>query len=70
MNDELDDWITTAEGARLTGYTAEMVRVLAHNGTVKARKMGSFWLVSRTALLAYQEAQQEKGQKRGPKPKD
>ena len=47
------DLITTTDGAKLTGYTAPYVRVLARTGRIEAKKLGRDWLVSRKALLAF-----------------
>jgi excisionase family DNA binding protein len=63
----MDDWITTSEAARLSGYHPEHVRRLIVAGKVKARKFGIVWQVSRRALLAYVRASEKAGEKRGPK---
>ena len=59
-----DDWVTTVEGAKLTGYTEEHVRLLARTGQVEAQKKGRDWWVKRAALLEYAQTV-----KRGRKPK-
>ena len=63
----MDDWITTAEAARLSGYHADHVRRLVLAGKVAARKFGRDWQVSRRALMAYRRAAEKAGGKRGPK---
>jgi excisionase family DNA binding protein len=63
-----DNWITTAEAARLTGYHPEHVRRLLLAGKVEARKFGPTWQVSRASLLAYVRKAEKRGKKRGPKP--
>ena len=49
----LGDWITTSEGAALTGYSAAYIRMLAGGERIKARHVGRDWLVSREDLLAH-----------------
>ncbi len=59
-----EDWITTAEASRLTGYNNEHVRRLVRSGKVKARKFGIVWQVDRKSLMDY-----FKSEGRGPKSK-
>ena len=66
----MDDWITTAEAARLSGYTADYVRKLAAAGRVQAKRWGRDWQISRAAVLAHAKAAGQQGKKRGPKPAD
>lgn len=49
----LGDWITTSEGAALTGYSSAYIRQLAGGERIKAQRVGRDWLVSRENLLAY-----------------
>jgi excisionase family DNA binding protein len=60
----MDDWITTAEAAKLSGYTVQHVRELLTAGAVKGQRFGNVWQVSRRSLLAYKR----NPPKRGPKP--
>lgn len=64
------DWITTSEGARLTGYTAENIRHLVKAGKVKGQRWGRDWQIDRRSLLAYFRRAAKLGEKRGPKPKN
>jgi excisionase family DNA binding protein len=64
----MDDWITTAQAAKLSGYHADHVRRIMLAGKIKAQKWGPVWQVSRHALLAYVRAQTGEKGKRGPKP--
>ena len=48
-----EEWVTTNEGAQLTGYTSDHVRGLALRGIVPARKFGRDWQLNRVALLEY-----------------
>lgn len=49
----LNGWITTDEGAALTGYSAAYVRMLARTGRIPARRVGRDWVVDRKELLAH-----------------
>ncbi len=63
-----DDWITTQEAVKLSGYHQEHLRAMIRQGRIKARKYFVIWQVSRTSLLAYLGEQGKKGEKRGRKP--
>ncbi len=63
----MDDWITTAEAARLSGYSTYHIRDLIRYGKVRAQKFGAVWQVDRRSLLAYAKSAGELGEKRGPK---
>ena len=52
---ETQRWLTTEEAARLTGYNVEYIRRLVRTKKVEARKWGREWMVSRSALLNYQD---------------
>lgn len=64
----MDDWITTAEAVKLTGYHPKHLRRLLRSGHVKGKKWSREWQVSRTSLLAYIRQAERLGEKRGPKP--
>lgn len=63
----MDDWITTRQGAELTGYSVQHIRELVTTGAVKGQRWGRDWQVSRRSLLAYQKRAEQAGEKRGPK---
>ncbi len=63
-----DDWISTREAAKLSGYHVKHVQRLIRAGELKARKVVIVWLVSRSSLTAYLRRQDQQGQKRGRKP--
>ena len=65
-----DDWITTREAVKLSGYDANYIRVLIRGGRIKAEKVFVVWLVSRKSLEAYLREQAERGERRGRKRKD
>jgi hypothetical protein len=50
---EDQEWLSTAQAAALTGYTANYIAHLAHEGHVPAKKQVRDWWVKRDALLAY-----------------
>ena len=63
-----EEWLTTAEGAELSGYHTEYIRQIIKAGKVHARKFGPGWQVSKQSLLDYLQAAREKGDNRwGPK---
>jgi excisionase family DNA binding protein len=49
----LQSFVSTSEGAELTGYSRQMVRVLAQSGRVNAHKVGRDWLIERASLIKY-----------------
>jgi excisionase family DNA binding protein len=48
-----EGWITTAEASRVSGYRRVHVRRLAHEGKVRAQRIGRLWLVHKGDLLEY-----------------
>lgn len=66
-NDPLPDWINTATGAELTGYTVQHIMKLARTGKVTGKRVGRDWLVHKPSLLEYQAAQ-DNGRKSKPGP--
>lgn len=64
-----DEWITTQEGAELSGYHPDHLRRLIRAGMVRAKKFGIVWQVNRQSLLDYMaQAAQSEDKRRGPKP--
>ena len=60
----MENEITVAEAARLTGYSLAHCRWLAAQGKIRARKLGPrMWLIDRESLLEH------KGKMSGPMPK-
>lgn len=62
-----EQWITTAEAARLADYHPNHVRRLLKERRIEGRKFGPVWMVSRESLQAYLAEQRAKGERRGPK---
>ena len=65
-----EDWITTREAIKASGYTANHLRILVLEGRIMGRKVATVWLVNRKSLDAYLKEQAERGEKRGRKPFD
>lgn len=63
-----DDWITTAEASKLSGYNPEYIREMIRQGRVKGRKYFVIWQVSQSSMLAYLKEQHQRGEKRGRRP--
>jgi excisionase family DNA binding protein len=63
----IDELITTAEAADISGYHQEYVRSLLKEGRIEGKKFGPIWQVSRTSLTKYLEKMEGKGSRRGPK---
>lgn len=62
-----DDWITTRESVKISGYHVERIRELVREGRVKGRKIVTVWLVSKSSLSRYLRKQADRGEKRGRK---
>ena len=64
----MEDWITTAEAAELSGYHPERIRELARENKISARKWGSAYQISRQSLQEYLRIAIKSGDKRyGPR---
>ncbi len=64
----MGDWMTLKDAATLANYNLDHLRELAREGKVKARKVVTVWLVSKSSLTAYLREQEKRGEKRGRKP--
>jgi len=62
-----EDWISTNEAAKLSGYHPDYIRKRVRSGRIKGKKFLTLTLVSKTDLLKYIKAQSERGEKRGRK---
>ena len=64
-----DDWITTQEAAKVSGYHPDHLRRLIRAGDIEGRKVSIVWLIRRQSLLDYIDRAEHSGDKRrGPKP--
>ncbi len=55
------DWISTLQGANLTGYCRGYVIKLVRAGRIKGAKVGHDWLVNREDLEAFKRKMQALG---------
>jgi hypothetical protein len=59
-----EEWITTPDASRLTGYKRDYLAQLARDNRVVAEKRGRDWWIERESLLAYKAEMDSLGQKR------
>jgi excisionase family DNA binding protein len=65
-----EDWITTTEACRMSGYHPYYLREIIRKGYIRAQKFGPIWQVERQSLLTYIEEARATGDKRrGPRGK-
>lgn len=64
----MEDWLTTYEAVRISGYELDYIRKLVRAEKIVGRKWGQSWQVSRASLLAFLKSREHEGQKRGRKP--
>lgn len=63
-----DEWITTSQATKQTGYHPEYLRELIRTGRIQGKKFGTVWQVNQASLLAYlQAADKNKDQRHGPR---
>lgn len=62
-----EEWITTKQAAKLSGYRVDYIQELLREGKIKGQKWVRDWQVSRASLLAFIREAERKGEKRGPK---
>jgi hypothetical protein len=66
----MEDWLTTYEAVRISGYELDYIRKLVRAKIIVGRKWGQSWQVSRESLLEFMKNREQQGQKRGRKPKN
>lgn len=64
----MEDWLTTYEAVRISGYELDYIRKLVRAEKIVGRKWGQSWQVSRSSLLEFLKTREKEGQKRGRKP--
>lgn len=64
----MEDWLTTYEAVRISGYELDYIRKLVRAQKIVGRKWGQSWQVSRSSLLAFLKTREHEGLKRGRKP--
>ncbi len=63
-----DDWITTTDASKFSGYHPEHLRELIREGKVEGRKFGIVWQVNKKSLIQYlSEATKNPDRRWGPK---
>ena len=63
-----DEWITTLQAAKLSGYHPEYLRELIRTKKIYGRKFGVVWQINKQSFIAYLSASKESTDKRrGPK---
>ena len=65
----MEDWLTTYEAVRISGYELDYIRKLVRAQKIVGRKWGQSWQVSRKSLLDFLKSREKQGEKRGRKPK-
>lgn len=65
----MEDWLTTYEAARVSGYNPDYIRQLIRSQKVLGRKWGLSWQVSRLSLEQYVKKVEKLGARRGAKTK-
>ena len=66
----MEDWLTTYEAVRISGYELDYIRKLVRAKKIVGRKWGQSWQVSRESLLEFIKNRELQGEKRGRKPKN
>ncbi len=64
---DFDEWLTTDEAAKITGFHPDHIRRLLRSRELEARKWGITWMIRRKSLSDYVTNSKQKGKKRGPK---
>jgi hypothetical protein len=63
----MDEWITTPEACKISGYHINYLRALIRRGKIEAKKFGIVWQVNQPSLMNYLSIKESQGKKRGPK---
>ena len=66
----MEEWLTTYEAVRISGYELDYIRKLVRAKKITGRKWGQAWQVHRESLLEFMKTREQQGQKRGRKPKN
>ena len=64
----MEEWLTTFEAARMSGYELDYIRKLIRAKKILGRKWGQSWQVNRKSLSQFLSQIENMGQKRGRKP--
>lgn len=60
---ESEDWITTEEASRLSGFHVEHIRELARDGIIRGKKWGRSWMINKSSLMQYLSLDRKTGPK-------
>jgi len=60
----INDWLTAAEAAHLTGYNIQYIRRLVRTKKVKSKKWGREWMISGVSLFSYKGDSKRRGPRR------
>lgn len=64
----IEEWITTTEAAKLSGYHVNHIRRLIRSEDIEAKKFGTIWQVNKASFTEYLKIAQQSDDKRwGPK---
>lgn len=58
---QIGNWISVREAAKISGYVTEWIRELARDGAIKSRKIGNMVLVDLKSLEEYVEVKKNAG---------
>ena len=64
----MEEWLTTFEAARISGYELDYIRKLIRAGKITGRKWGQSWQVNSKSLQQFLNQMETQGKKRGRKP--
>jgi hypothetical protein len=64
----MEEWITTYEASRISGYELDYIRKLLRAEAIEGRKWGQSWQVNRASLMKFLSRREKQGAKRGRKP--
>lgn len=64
------DWITSEEAVRLSGYSANYLRILIRSGKIRGDKWARSWRISKSSLNSYLKSTSQLGKRRGRKPRE
>ena len=55
----MEDWLTTYEAVRISGYELDYIRKLIRAKKIVGRKWGQSWQVSRISVLAFLKSKEQ-----------
>ena len=64
----MEEWLTTYEAVRISGYELDYIRKVVRAKKIIGRKWGQSWQVNRVSLDEFLKSRESQGEKRGRKP--